>query len=97
VKFLQLGKYMGSARMEKEMPGQKHAPNFGDDLELELERAKNVLHRGLRKVVLFGAALLVNVASIVPFLAGQPLHSHFYTIGRPLLLLAMCLVTLFFL
>ena len=75
------------------MAGQKHAKDSEE--ELELEEARNLLHRGLRRATLLGATLLVNIASIVPFLAGHSLHPQFYSIGRPLLLLAMCLVTLF--
>jgi uncharacterized membrane protein len=73
--------------------GQKHAKDL--DRQLELKEARNLLSRGLWRTTLLGAALLVNIASIVPFLVGHSLHRQFYSIGRPLLLLAMCLLTLF--
>jgi len=79
------------------MAGRKHTQHVEDDLELQLQVAKDVLHLGLRKAALFGLALLVNIAFIIPFLAGHSLHAYADRIGKYLIFLAMCLSTLFFL
>ena len=42
-----------------------------------------------------GAALLLNIAAIVPFLAGHSLHGHFDSAGKPLILFAMFLLVAF--
>jgi hypothetical protein len=63
----------------------------------ELEEARELLSAGLRRMTIFGIAAFATIASNVPFLAGFPLHKYFYTIGRPLLLIAMFLWTIFLL
>ena len=39
-----------------------------------------------------GAALLMNILCVVPFLYGWPLHSHWDVIGKYLILTAMALL-----
>ena len=62
-----------------------------------LEDSRNTLYSGLRTTLILGVALLVNIASIIPFLAGHSQHEQFYNVGRPLLITAVCLLGLFLL
>jgi hypothetical protein len=63
----------------------------------ELEGARELLNAGLSRVKILGILTFANIGSIIPFLAGYPLHKYFYTIGRPLLVSGTCLWTLFIL
>jgi hypothetical protein len=63
----------------------------------ELDEARELFSIGLRQMMIVGIPSFGSIASVVPFLAGYPLHKYFYTIGRPLLLVAMFLWTLFML
>jgi hypothetical protein len=60
-----------------------------------LEEARGFAVRWRRRTIILGVTLLVNIASIVPFLAGHSLHGHFEMVGKPLLLLSMCLLPMF--
>jgi hypothetical protein len=53
------------------------------------------LHVWRRRMIWFGVALAANGACIVPFLFGYPLHEHFQSVGKPLLVLAGCLLSAF--
>ncbi len=46
-------------------------------------------------MTILGIPTFASIAGIVPFLAGYPLHKYFYTIGRPLLLIATFLWVIF--
>ena len=60
-----------------------------------LEEARSLLDRWQRRAIVLGIALFASVASVVPFLEGHFLHAQFYRIGRPLLILSGCLLTVF--
>jgi len=60
-----------------------------------LAEASSFVDRWRRRAIIFGVALFVNIASIVPFLAGHSLHAQFDRVGKPLLLLSMCLLVMF--
>jgi hypothetical protein len=60
-----------------------------------LEDALGFVDRWRRRTIILGVSLFVNIASIVPFLAGHSLHGHFDRVGKPLLILSMCLLVMF--
>jgi hypothetical protein len=74
---------------------EKQNSEWESEKASSLEEARGLLIRWQRRAIIFGIALLLNVASIVPFLQDHSLHAHFYSIGRPLLLLSGCLLTAF--
>ena len=49
----------------------------------------------LRRPIFLGAALLLNIAAIVPFLDGHSLHKYFDSAGKSLLFLAVFLFVAF--
>jgi hypothetical protein len=50
-----------------------------------------------RRPIILGATLLLNIAAIVPFLAGHSLHKYFDLIGHPLIVLATFMLVAFIL
>jgi hypothetical protein len=60
-----------------------------------LEEARGFVDRWRRRTIVVGLALFVNIASIVPFLAGHSLHGQFFLVGRPLLIVSLCLLVMF--
>lgn len=47
------------------------------------------------RTFVLGIGLVTSISSLVPFLYGFPLHDRFESIGRLLLFLSMCLLTMF--
>jgi hypothetical protein len=45
-----------------------------------------------KRAILATVALVASSASVIPFLAGQPLYAYWESIGKYLLILAMALV-----
>jgi hypothetical protein len=65
-----------------------------EDAELEAKIQESV--RKWRRVMMcLGLALLASIVSLVPFLAGDSLHSHWDTVGKKILLLCMFLLPAF--
>jgi len=48
-----------------------------------------------RRMTLLGVALFLSSLSVVPFLYGHSLHSHWDMTGKYLVILSMCLLLLF--
>src|SRR5215813_10923576 len=59
-----------------------------DQREEEVERT---LRKWKYATVITGGALLLGIISVIPFLAGQPLHNKWEVIGKRILLITMCL------
>ena len=57
--------------------------------------ARISLNRWKRRMIGFGMALILSVVSELPFLRGHSLNMHFEAIGKYLIYLAMCLLSLF--
>lgn len=53
------------------------------------------LHRWKRRTIILGIALVASTMSVIPFLEGHALHKQFDTIGKFLIYLSMCLLSLF--
>ena len=63
-----------------------------DEREAKAERK---LRRWNLATAIIGGALLLAIIAVVPFLAGQPLHNWWETIGKRILLVAMGLYGVF--
>jgi hypothetical protein len=60
-----------------------------------LVEARLCFYKWRRRMTLFGVALFLSSLSVVPFLYGHSLHSHWETTGKYLVILSMCLLSLF--
>jgi hypothetical protein len=56
------------------------------------QSARQQLRVWKKRALYAGGALLLSCASVTPFLAGHPLHSHWESFGKYLILLSMALL-----
>ena len=71
------------------------ASNEPPDDAAVLEEARTSLNRWYRRMIGVGIALILSAASVIPFLDGHSLHTRFETIGKYLIYLSLCLLSLF--
>jgi hypothetical protein len=57
--------------------------------------AENLLRKQKRRAIIATAAFIASCAAVAPFLAGNPLHRYWGTIGKFILLLSMGLLVPF--
>jgi len=62
------------------------------ELEADIEQR---LRKWKRGTVWLGIALASSIVGVVPFLYGYPLHDYWDAIGKKILVLSMCLLSLF--
>lgn len=77
------------------MTAANHSDGSDDDGALRVDEARKYLNRWRNRTIVLGVALAISISSVVPFLAGHSLHMHADTIGKYLIYLSMCLLTLF--
>jgi hypothetical protein len=81
-------------------PDQKRPPSEDAVTETEeVAETESAIGRSVHKwklaTVYLGLALVVSVASVVPFLYGHSLHDHWDAVGKYIVLLAMFLLPAF--
>ncbi len=76
------------------MTKNHHKQTDGNSITL-LEDARMCVDRWKRRMIGFGAALIVSIAFVVPFLEGHFLHRYFDSFGKYLIYLSMGLMIFF--
>lgn len=68
------------------------APLTGEELAVARQNARSMLQLWKRRAVYSTTAFLLSCASVTPLLYGYPLHAHWDSFGKYLVLLSMGLL-----